>query len=595
MARTRQLAAIIFTGIDGYAAVLQQNESEAATLKELYHEVFHPIAEKYQAKVFQNIGYESLSLYSSAVEAVECAMELQLAFLKDSRLPVKIGIHLGDITYSEEDAIGEGIDVARRIKSQALPGSILISNKIHEEIRSHHGIESSFLRTCDLDEGGQEVEVYAITNEGIVLPELPQSRKPVPGDGPGSGSRLRYFWEEAKRRNVVRVVSYYAAGAYVALEASDILSDNLKLPDWVMTVIIILLVTLFIALTVVSWIYDITPEGIKKTEPAWELKEMERERVPEVAVDFPGIPTRKSWVVRHRVVRRYLLPILVVGLLIVFYLFKERIFQNWERVNKEAKAHTDVAMLFVRNNAKPELIKQELDLALEADPEYSPALHVYAMVHLVEGDSVLAKQTLHSIVETDPGYSGAWDLLANFAFWQDSMELAMRYSTNAIETDPTNSTAACNMAMQSEDRGFKQQAEVWYLKAITMDSTFTEAYSALAALYNKLGRPTEAELILRKTLRISPASPHNYRVYKNLAESHLFLQEYETAFEYLEKSKALNPDYAGTERCFALYYESRGYLPESIPHWRRYLTLETDSLEQLKAERHLDSLRAITQ
>jgi tetratricopeptide (TPR) repeat protein len=381
---------------------------------------------------------------------------------------------------------------------------------------------------------------------------------------------------------VVRVVSYYAAGAFVALEASDILSDNLHLPDWVMTVVIILLVVLFIGLAVISWIYDITPEGIRKTAPASMLS-------PDTSV--PGPIEKRNWFVRHRVVRRYMVPALIVGLVIVFYLNKDRIFQNWKRENKVAKAQTEVAIMFLNNRAPAGMIKQELDLALEADPEYAPALHTYAMVHLVEGDSLLARQKLHKILNSDPGYSGAWNLLASLAFWQDSTELAMRYSTNALDTGPTNSVAIYNLAILSEDRGFYNQAEACFLKAIDIDSTFTSAYSALGALYNKLARPTEAELILRRTLRISPASPHNYRVYKNLAESHLMLQDYVTAFEYLEKAKALEPNYADTEKCFALYYEARGYMQESIPHWRMYVALETDSLEQQKAQRHLDSLR----
>ncbi|TFH27413.1 MAG: hypothetical protein E4H10_03975 [Bacteroidia bacterium] len=594
MARTRQLAAIMFSGIDGYAALIQQDEKKAVELNELHHDVFYSIAGKYLAKNLQNIGHESLCLFSSALEAVECAIELQHAFRNEPVVPVKIGIHLGDIIYSEEEAIGEGIDVARRIKSQALPGGILISNKIYEEVKNQPGIETGFLKACELEEGGRQVEIYAITNEGIVSPELPREGRPLPGEGRGSKSRLRYFWDEAKRRNVVRVVSYYAAGAYVTLELSSILSDSLKLPDWVMTVIIILLVTLFIVLAVVSWIYDITPEGIKKTAPIGEGRGSDISVALEDDESIPGMPGRRSWFARHRVLRRYLVPVLVVGLLTVFYLSKDRIFQNWERVNKEAKAHTDSANLFVRNNAPTEMVKQELDMALEADPEYAPALHTYAMVHLAEGDSALAKQKLHQIVESNPGFSMAWNLLANFAFWQDSMELAMRYSTNALETGPTNSTAAYNLAILSEDKGLHSQAEVWYQKAIELDSAFTSAYSALGAFYNHLGRPTEAGMVLRKTLRISPASPHNYRVYKNLAESHFILQEYVSAFEYLEKSKALEPDYPETERCFALYYEARGYLQESIPHWRRYLALETDSLEQLKAQSHLDSLRAIT-
>jgi len=593
MARTRQLAAIMFTGIDGYAALMQQDESKALELKELQHEVFYSIAGKYQARILQNLGHESLCLFSSALEAVECAIELQQALRKKAVSSVKIGIHLGDIIYSEVEAIGEGIEVTRRIKAQAEPGGILISNKIHEEVKNQPGIESRFFKACELDEGGKQVEVYAITNEGIVSPELPQEGRPQPGEGHGSRSGLRYFWEEAKRRNVVRVVSFYAAGAYVALEASDILSDNLKLPDWVMTAIIILLVVLFIGLAVVSWIYDITPEGIKKTAPVGETSGSARGDVAARVGSVPVRPDQRSRFARHRVFRRYVVPVLVVGLVIAFYHYKEQIFQNWHRENKVAKAQTEAAKLFLNNNAPPEMIKHELDLALEADPEYAPALHTYAMVHLVEGDSVLAKQKLQAILETDPGFSGAWNLLASLAFWQDSTELAMRYSANALETGPTNSVAVYNLAILSEDRGFYNQAEACYLNAIELDSTFTSAYSALGALYNKQARPTEAELILRRTLRISPASPRNYLVYKNLAESYLMLQEYVTAFEYLEKSKALNSDYPDTEKCFALYYEARGYFQESLPHWRKYLALETDPQEVIKAQNHLDSLRRI--
>ncbi|MCK4990609.1 MAG: tetratricopeptide repeat protein, partial [Bacteroidales bacterium] len=103
--------------------------------------------------------------------------------------------------------------------------------------------------------------------------------------------------------------------------------------------------------------------------------------------------------------------------------------------------------------------------------------------------------------------------------------------------------------------------------------------------------PTEAIFTLRKSLHISPASMDNYMVYKNLAEAHFLLKQYDKALEYLEQSKALNPDYAETEKCYGRYYEARGEIESSILHWRRYLALETDSLEYLKAEHHLDSLR----
>ena len=81
-------------------------------------------------------------------------------------------------------------------------------------------------------------------------------------------------------------------------------------------------------------------------------------------------------------------------------------------------------------------------------------------------------------------------------------------------------------------------------------------------------------------------------VYKNLAEAYFLLEEYEKALDYLEQSKALNADYSETEKCYARYYEAIGEEESSILHWRMYLALETDSMEALNAEHHLDSLRA---
>ncbi|MCK5694866.1 MAG: tetratricopeptide repeat protein, partial [Bacteroidales bacterium] len=472
--------------------------------------------------------------------------------------------------------------VARKIGTLALPGSILISNKIYEEVKNQSGIETRYIKACDLDEQGQQVEVYAITNEGIAAPESTQQKSESNENGPGSKSGISYFWEEAKRRNVVRVVSIYAAAAYVILEITSIISDSLNLPNWTMPVIIVLLVVLFIVLFIVSWIYDITPEGIKKTVPAKELKESKIES---------QLTSDKNWFVRNKVFRRYLVPLFVVILLLGFYFFKDRIFQNWERVNRVAKEHTEIAILYIKNKADTEMIKEELDLALEADPDYPQALYTYALIHRIEGDTVLAKQKLHRTIESDSGYSRAWDLLATYAFWQDSFDLAMGYSIQAIESDPSNTFAAYNLAIQSEDRGYNDQAVTFYRKSMQMDSTFTPGYSALGALYNKLNRPTEAIFTLRKSLHISPASMDNYMVYKNLAEAHFLLKQYDKALEYLEQSKALNPDYAETEKCYGRYYEARGEIESSILHWRRYLILETDSLELLYAQQKLDSLR----
>jgi tetratricopeptide (TPR) repeat protein len=77
--------------------------------------------------------------------------------------------------------------------------------------------------------------------------------------------KLNRLWQELKRRKVLRVLTVYAAGAFVILEASDIILPRIGLPDWTVTILIVLLAFGFMVAAVLAWIFDITPDGIRKT------------------------------------------------------------------------------------------------------------------------------------------------------------------------------------------------------------------------------------------------------------------------------------------------------------------------------------------
>ncbi len=88
------------------------------------------------------------------------------------------------------------------------------------------------------------------------------------------------FWQELKRRKVIRVIPVYAAVAFVILELTDIVSPSLGLPDWTLNFIIFLLCIGFIITVIVSWVYDITPEGVQKTKPATQVRSEEKQATP---------------------------------------------------------------------------------------------------------------------------------------------------------------------------------------------------------------------------------------------------------------------------------------------------------------------------
>ncbi|MBX2826753.1 MAG: hypothetical protein KTR22_01235 [Flavobacteriaceae bacterium] len=176
MSSVRQLAAIMFTDIEGYTAVMGNDEEQAISIRNKHRSIFDHTHSAFEGKIVQYFGDGTLSIFTSAVQAVECALELQLAFIQ-AELPVRIGIHMGDIVYSQEDIIGDAVNIASRIESCAMAGSILISDKVHDQIRNQPQIKTEFLDAFEFKNVEGTIPLFAITNEGLKVPD----RKTIKG------------------------------------------------------------------------------------------------------------------------------------------------------------------------------------------------------------------------------------------------------------------------------------------------------------------------------------------------------------------------------------------------------------------------------
>src|SRR5258708_29704017 len=96
---------------------------------------------------------------------------MQQAFCRWPVVPVRMGLHVGDIIFNEDHAIGDGVNFASRVESLSIPGSVLISDKVNEEIQNHPELETISVGTYQLKNIQREVEIFALTHEGLVIPE----------------------------------------------------------------------------------------------------------------------------------------------------------------------------------------------------------------------------------------------------------------------------------------------------------------------------------------------------------------------------------------------------------------------------------------
>ena len=170
MQRTRQLAAIMFTDIQGYTALMQEDENNAIKIRDTHRSIFDPITTKHAGKIIQYYGDGTLSIFQSAVQAVECAIEMQSGF-QNAGIPVRIGLHLGDIVVSDTDIIGDGVNLASRVESLAVAGSVLVSEKIHSELKSHPSIKTKSMGEFHFKNDEHPRQIFAIDHPTLVVPD----------------------------------------------------------------------------------------------------------------------------------------------------------------------------------------------------------------------------------------------------------------------------------------------------------------------------------------------------------------------------------------------------------------------------------------
>jgi TolB-like protein len=96
---------------------------------------------------------------------------MQLAFSEEPNIPVRVGIHSGDIIFTEDDIIGDGVNVASRIESLAVTGSVFISGKVYDEVKNQAGIRTEPMGIFELKNVEQPIQVYAVSTPGLVVPE----------------------------------------------------------------------------------------------------------------------------------------------------------------------------------------------------------------------------------------------------------------------------------------------------------------------------------------------------------------------------------------------------------------------------------------
>ncbi len=165
MSQSRQLAAIMFTDIVGYTALIGDDEQRAFEILNKNRKVQKPLIEQYGGRWIKEIGDGVLACFTTVSDAVNAAIKIQEACNLTKDFLLRIGIHHGEVVFEENDIFGDVVNIASRIQALAPIGGIWISESLHNNISNKREIKTKFVRAETLKNVKELVWIYEVLIE----------------------------------------------------------------------------------------------------------------------------------------------------------------------------------------------------------------------------------------------------------------------------------------------------------------------------------------------------------------------------------------------------------------------------------------------
>ena len=533
----RQLSAIMFTDMVGFTALMQDDEHRAKSVRDRHRDTLRESIEKHGGEIIQFYGDGTLSVFGSAIDAVASAVAAQQALQQEPSIPVRIGLHIGDIDRDEDGVYGDGVNVAARIEGLSAPGAVMISGKVFDEIKNHPELPATALGEFDLKNVRRPVRVFAITAPGLVVPDAESMVAPT---GPPqktiavlpfvnmSADPENEFFSDGISEELINALTRVEGLQVTARTSSFAFRDKNK---------------------------DVREIG-RKLGVSAVLEGSVRKSGNRVRITAQLIDTRDGYHIFSSVYDRVL----------------EDIFETQDEIT--LKIINELRATLPENGEKPSLVQPVTEQS-EAYAAYLKGM--YCWNQWTPDAARQAVEHFQRAIELDPNFAKAWGAMARAHTYLAAMGrstlcgeaygCAYSAAEKAIELDSEieDSHVALALVRLFHDRDLPA-AEASFLRAMAINPDSVDVLHGYSLYLQAAGRADEAVAVLERATKLDPL---NLPVLDYLGKAHMTCGHYDQALAQFDRVLELDPEFRSALEGKGWTYLHMGRLDDAIDTFER--------------------------
>ena len=582
----RKLSAIMFTDMVGYSAMVQKNESLALALLQEHRKILRPIFPKHYGEEVETAGDAFFVEFKSALEAAQCAIEIQKVLQErnskvetEKQILIRIGLHIGDVVHMGKHVHGDGVNIAARIEPLSVPGGICLSEDVYRQIHNKIELPLSKLGTKNLKNIKTPIDIYSVD-----LPWVNNKIQP----------KKQFAFKHTTKRKFIYIVLIFLVVLSILLIWNSTKDSSKSERNNRIAVLPLLNISndsqddyfadgiteeLISQLAKISGLSVIARTSVMKYKNTkMNIKEIGREL--DVGTILEGSVRKTSDKAR--------ITIQLIDVETQEHLWVE----DYDRELKDIfEMQSDIALRIV-NELKVQLLSTEKQQIEKRNTENAEAFRSYLM-----GKYQLNNRTPESLknalkyfntaISLDPNYALAYvgltdcyTLISGAAYGyiprEDAIQKANDAIRKAIEIDPTSAEAYNSLAyLKFRLEWDWEEAENYFKKAIELKPGYSSAYERYALYLALLGRNKESIQLMNHAYELDPLNPS---VSTGVGRMYHFAKQFDKAIKQYEETLQMNPDYVETVFALGMSNSVLGNYERAIQQLKRAIELSNGRL-----------------